>query len=233
MNFQPIHFNANEAEKAGATSAFFPGNSEQHVKITRAEFIISNNTGAQGIEFDVINKDGQKGYFTLWHLKGDGSANEYSMRTLQSLMGVCGVQTLTPARLTVPKYDYTQKDTIKTPCINAQELLGKDFIGLFVETYSLYNGEEKVKTELFAAYNRERKSYREINAGTSAEDIDAALDAMLKKSAKSKADVEKSRMYRGAAQGNPYNNAPDYNYAAAKNGNAPPQNDFIEDSIPF
>lgn len=216
MNFKPVHFSAEEAGKAGLTSVFFQGNSEQYVKITRAEFIESKNTGAQGIEFDVVNKEGQKGYFTLWHIKSDGSANEYTMRTLQSLMGVCGVQKLTPAEMEVPKYDTQRKDTVPTRCINAQELIGKTFVGLFVETYNLYNGEERTKTELFAAYNRERKSYREMNAGTAAQDIEAAFDAMVKKSAKSKADLVKSQQY---SQTGSYN--------------APPQNDFEDDSIPF
>ena len=191
MNYQPVHFDPQEAEKVG-TSTFIPGNTAQHVKITRAEFVTSQNTGAQGIEFDVITRDKQKGYFTIWHLKADGGANEYSWRLLQSLMGVCGVAGITPASVTVPKYNAQTKNTEPTTCINAQELLGKYFIGLFVETWSYYKGEVKPKLELFAAYTTERKSYREHNAGVPATDIDDAMQAMLHKSQKSKADAEKS-----------------------------------------
>ena len=118
MNYQTIRFDQQEAEKS-ASSNYIPGNTAQRVKIDRAEFITSPKTGAQGIEFDVHTKDGQKGYFTIWHLKGDGSANEYSWRLLQSLMGVCGVQTLTPTSVAVPKYNAQTKNTEQTACINA------------------------------------------------------------------------------------------------------------------
>ena len=110
MNYQTIRFDQQEAEKT-TSSNYIPGNTAQHVKIDRAEFITSPKTGAQGIDFDVHTRDGQKAYFTIWHLKGDGSANEYSWRLLQSLMGVCGVQTLTPTSVTVPKYNAQTKNT--------------------------------------------------------------------------------------------------------------------------
>lgn len=103
MNYQTIRFDQQEAERT-ASSNYIPGNTAQAVKIDRAEFVTSQNTGAQGIEFDVHTRDGQKAYFTLWHLKADGNPNEYSWRLLQSLMGVCGVQTLTPTMVAVPAY---------------------------------------------------------------------------------------------------------------------------------
>ena len=206
--YQTITFNAADAEKAGAASNFIPGNTEQLVVIDRAEFVTSKNTGAQGIEIDVHNRDKQKAYFTIWHLKGDGSANEYSMRLLQSLMGVTGVQTLTPGNAEVPKYDYDRKETVKTNCINARELLGKQFVGLFLETHDTYQGKEKTKIELFAAYNRERQSYREANAGMPAADIEDATAAMLKKSEKSKEAAE--RAMQNSWQPPAYDNPPTF-----------------------
>jgi len=120
----------------------------------------------------------------------DGQQYVYDRSTgswlLQSLMGVCGVAGITPASVTVPKYNAQTKNTEPTACINAQELLGKYFVGLFVETWSYYKGEVKPKLELFAAYTTERKSYREHNAGVPAADIDDAMQAMLHKSQKSK-----------------------------------------------
>ncbi len=224
MNYQTIRFDQQEAEKS-ASSNYIPGNTAQRVKIDRAEFITSPKTGAQGIEFDVHTKDGQKGYFTIWHLKGDGSANEYSWRLLQSLMGVCGVQTLTPTSVTVPKYNAQTKNTEQTACINAQELLGKNFVGLFVETWSYYNHEVKPKIELFAAYTNERKSYREHNAGVPAQDINDAMEAMLRKSQKSKTDAEKSARYSQTGS---------YDYGQA-DGNQPAAQDNFDDDpmIPF
>lgn len=224
MNYQTIRFDQQEAEKT-TSSNYIPGNTAQHVKIDRAEFITSPKTGAQGIDFDVHTRDGQKAYFTIWHLKGDGSANEYSWRLLQSLMGVCGVQTLTPTSVTVPKYNAQTKNTEQTACINAQELLGKNFVGLFVETWSYYNHEVKPKIELFAAYTNERKSYREHNADVPAHDIEDAMQAMLRKSQKSKTDAEKSAHY--SQTGN-------YGYGqTGENSQPAAQDGFDSDSIPF
>ena len=220
MNYQTIRFDQQEAEKT-ASSNYIPGNTAQHVKIDRAEFVTSPKTGAQGIEFDVHTRDGQKAYFTIWHLKSDGSANEYSWRLLQSLMGVCGVQTLTPTMTAVPKYNTQTKNTEQTSCINAQELLGKNFTGLFVETWSYYNNEVKPKIELFAAYTNERKSYREHNAGVPAHDIEDAMQAMLRKSQKSKTDAEKSARYSQTG-----------NYGQTESQPAT-QNNFESDDIPF
>ena len=227
MNYQPVHFDPQEAEKT-VSSNYIPGNTAQTVKIDRAEFVTSPNTGAQGIEFDVITRDKQKGYFTIWHLKADGSANEYSWRLLQSLMGVCGVQTLTPTMTAVPKYNAQTKNTEQTNCINAQELLGKNFVGLFVETWSYYNNEVKPKIELFAAYTLERKSYREHNAGVPAHDIEDAMQAMLRKSQKSKADAEKSARYSQTG-----NYGQTESHPAAQGGNWTPQDNFDDSMIPF
>lgn len=215
MTFQAIKFEADIAEKSGQSSLFFDGNSEQTVKITRAEFVESKD-GATGIEFDVINRDKQKGYFSLWYIKKDGSKNEYAYKTLQAIMGVTGAANLTPTEMTVKKYDWKSQQEQDTRCICAAELIGKVFVGLFVETYSLYQGEEKTKLELFAAYNKERQSYREQCAGVAPQDIEDAHAAMLKKSQKSREKLEREKKYSG-------------NYSQAPQA----QQDFNDDDIPF
>lgn len=196
MTFQAIAFEADAAEKAGQSNLFFDGNTAQTVKITRAEFVRSK-TGAIGIEFDVVNREKQKGYFTLYHIKADGSKNEYAYKTLQSLMGATGVQNLTPTEISVKKYDWKTQKEQDTVCTNAAELIGKIFVGLFVITYSLYQGEEKNKIELFAAYNKNRQSYREQCANAPAQDINDDYDAMLKKSQKSREKLEREKKYSG------------------------------------
>ncbi len=207
--FQPIRFSQAEAIKAnGGNNTFFEGNTEQLVKITRAEFVTAK-TGTLGIEFDVINRDKLKGYFSIWYQKADGSQNEYSHRMLQSLMGVTGVEVINPVAMTVPKYDFDTKETISVNCPNAAELIGKVFVGLFANSYEAYDGKLRTKTELYAALTQQRQTAREFFAGKPAQDVDGLIKSMLERSAASKASTEKSLGL--ADQGNSsYQNDVDY-----------------------
>lgn len=191
MLFQSINFNQSEALKAGGNgSAFFEGNTEQMVKITRAEFVQSQKTGTIGLEFDVINKNEQKGHFTLWYQKADGSYIEGSFRTLQSIMGVVSVQTLTPVNMLISKYDFNRKEVVQVDCINAKELIGQIFVGLFIKNFEIYNNKKRQKTELYVAFNQNRQTYREMNAKMPAQDIEYLTQRMLEKSAKNEKDVD-------------------------------------------
>lgn len=246
MNFQPIHFNQSEALKAGGNGNFFAGNSEQLVKITRAEFVKSQ-TGSQGISFDVVNKDKQRGYFSYYYQRADGSVNEVAHRQLQALMGVCGVTVLTPTQMTVEKYDQNSKAMIQVNCINAKELIGKKFVGLFIDEFEVYNGEKRKKTELYVAFNENRQSYREMNAQQPPNDIEHLTQTMLKKSVDSelKVDNELSRN-QGYDQTPDWANGQGYQpfaqgqqnaYTPQQNGYPQPQGNLqpspADDDIPF
>lgn len=191
MNFQPIRFDQAEALKSGGNNDFFEPNSEQRVKITRAEFV-TTSTGSESLIIDVINNDKKRGFFALNY-----GSNEFAYRHLQSLMGVCGVTDLTPTQMTVPKYDVNTKQIINVACINAKELIGKVFVGLFVTKYSFYQGAIKQKTELYVPFNTNRQTYNEMVDNLPAQEIERLKPMMLNTSNDSKMKAEEAKNGNG------------------------------------
>lgn len=193
MNFPTIQLNETAALKANTGGgAFFDGNSEQLVKIGRAEYVVSPNTGTTGMAFDVFNKDGQKGYFTLWFLKTNGEYIEGFFNQLQSIMAVTGVTTLTPTQANIEKWDIAAGKNVPTQMTVANELMGKHFTGIFINEFEIYNGEKKTKTQLFAAFNQKRQSLQEQKDQSAPQQIEVQKERMMIYSSNSekKADDE-------------------------------------------
>lgn len=240
MNFQPIAFNKEEALKAGGTGgAFIEGNTEQLVKITRAEFVQSKKSGTTGIEFDVVNADNQKAYFTIWYQKADGTLIEGFHRQLLNLMAITGVQNLTPTQATLPKYDHDARKELPTPMYVAQELIGKHFVGLFIAEYQVYNGEKKQKIQLFRQYNQKRQTYQEQLDGQSPKDIDSSKEYMIKRSMELEAKADQQLGYQPDQNNNTsYSRQPDVQPPAFNNqmSGVQPQGNgggAVDDDIPF
>ena len=196
MNFPTIQLNETAALKANTGGGqFFDGNSEQLVKIARAEFVVSAKTGTTGMGFDVFNADGQKGYFTLWFMKQDGSYIEGFYNQLQSIMAVTGVTTLTPTKANIDKYDAATKSVTPTQMTVANELMGKHFTGLFIDEFEVYNGEKRKKTQLFAAFNQKRQTLQEQKDQSAAQQIGVQMERLIGYSLKS----EKKSMLKWVA----------------------------------
>ena len=230
MNFPTIQLNEAIALKANTGGGmFFDGNTEQLVKINRAEFVVSSNTGATGIEFDVFNAEGQKGYFTLWFMRQDGSFIDFSYGKLQSIMAVTGVTTLTPTQATINKYDFGSSKEVPTPMTVANELMGKYFTGLFINEFEVYQGEKKIKTQLFAAFNQKRQTLQEQKDQSQPHSIEAQKERMLDYSAKSEAKADDSLRGSGGQQG--YNNQrtsqPQGGYNNQMGNQGAPQNNSV------
>ncbi len=190
MNFPTIQLNETAALKANTGGGqFFDGNSEQLVKIGRAEFVVSSNTGTTGMAFDVFNKDGQKGYFTLWFMKQDGSYIEGFYNQLQSIMAVTGVTTLTPTQANIDKYDAAAGKVVPTQMTVANELMGKHFTGLFIDEFEIYNGEKRKKTQLFAAFNQKRQTLQEQKDQSAPQQIEVQMERLIGYSQKSEKEV--------------------------------------------
>ena len=232
MNFPTIQLNETAALKANTGGgAFFDGNSEQLVKIGRAEFVVSPNTGTTGMAFDVFNKDGQKGYFTLWFLKQDGSYVEGFYNQLQSIMAVTGVNTLTPTAANIDKWDTNAGRNVPTQMTVANELMGKYFTGLFINEFETYNGEKKTKTQLFAAFNQKRQSLQEQKDQAAPQQIEAQKERMMIYSANSEKKVDDELKNKGGNGG--YNNQmgqPPHGGTSYQRTSAPAQNNSYQNS---
>jgi len=203
-NFPTIQLNENAALKANTGGgSFFDGNTEQLVKIVRAEYITAQNKGTTGITFDVYNKDDQKGYFTLWITRANGEFIEGFYNLLQSIMSSTGVSTLTPTNATIDKWDADAGKSVPTQMVVANELMNKHFTGLFLSNFEVYNGEKKVKTELFAAFNQKRQSLQEQRDQAQPKQIDAQKERMIAYSVKSEKKVDDD--LKGSSAGG-YNN---------------------------
>lgn len=232
MNFPTIQLNETAALKANTSGgAFFDGNSEQLVKIGRAEFVVSPNTGTTGMAFDVFNKDGQKGYFTLWFLKQDGSYVEGFYNQLQSIMAVTGVNTLTPTAANIDKWDTNAGRNVPTQMTVANELMGKYFTGLFINEFETYNGEKKTKTQLFAAFNQKRQSLQEQKDQAAPQQIEAQKECMMTYSANSEKKVDDELKNKGGNGG--YNNQvgqSSQGSASYQRTSVPPQNNSYQNN---
>lgn len=234
MNFPTIQLNEAAALKANTGGGmFFDGNTAQTVKIARAEFIVSPNTGTTGMAFDVFNNENQKGYFTLWFMKPNGEYIEGFYNTLQSVMASCGVTTITPTNATINKYDQTAGKAIPTQMVVAHELMNKIFTGLFIDQYEIYNNEKRRRTELFAAFNQKGQTLQEQRDQASPTQINIQKERMLVYSAKSEAEVDKklSGMTNNNGSNNSQPNMPAQG-ASYQRGPAPTQPQGYPQGVP-
>lgn len=236
MNFPTIQLNEKAALKANTGGGqFFDGNTEQLVKIGRAEFVVSSNTGTTGMAFDVFNADGQKGYFTLWFMKQDGSYIEGFYNQLQSIMAATGVTTLTPTQGNFDKYDFDAQRVVPTQMTVAQELMGKYFTGLFIDEFEVYNGEKRKKTQLFAAFNQKRQTLQEQRDQAAPQVIETQKERMIGYSEKSEKEVDAQM---GGNRGG-YNNQQSRQEPNGSQGSTsykrtpPPQNNSYQQASPM
>ena len=235
MNFPTIQLNEAAALKASTGGGqFFEGNSEQLVKITRAEFIVSPNTGTTGIAFDVFNQDDQKGYFTLWFMRPDGSFIDGFYNLLQSIMASCGVTTLTPTQANISKYDPVAGKAVPTQMTVANELMNKFFTGLFINEFEVYQGEKKTKTQLFAAFNQKRQTLQEQRDQSAPHAIELQKERMIGYSGKSEEKVDSQLKNNGGSQQayNGQSNMPAQGGATYQRGPAPTQPQGYPQGIP-
>lgn len=224
MNFPTIQLNETAALKANTGGGqFFEGNSEQLVKIMRAEFVVSPKTGTTGMGFDVFNKDGQKGYFTLWFMKQDGSYIEGFYNQLQSIMAVTGVTTLTPTQASIDKYDATTKTVVPTQMMVANELMGKHFTGLFIDEFEIYNGEKQKKTQLFAAFNQKRQTLQEQKDQSAPKQIEVQMERLIGYSLKSEKEVDAQMSGNKGGYNNQRTSQPPQGGTTYSRGTAPQQ----------
>lgn len=108
--------------------------------ISEAKYVFGKN-GKQsaGLEFTLSTDNGKASYLSVWYQKADGTVNKYGYALIQSMMGLCKLNTLTQQA----KGDYSI----------APEFTGKQ-IGLLLQKVltSKMDGSESYKFEIKLAF---------------------------------------------------------------------------------
>lgn len=108
--------------------------------IAEAKYVFGKN-GKQsaGLEFTLSTDSGEAKYLSVWYQKADGTVNQYGYALIQSMMGLCKLNTLTQQA----KGDYSI----------APEFTGKQ-IGLLLQKIltSKWDGSDSYKMEIKLAF---------------------------------------------------------------------------------
>lgn len=108
--------------------------------ISEAKYVFGKN-GKQsaGLEFTLSTDSGEAKYLSVWYQKADGTVNQYGYSLIQSMMGLCKLNTLTQQA----KGDYSI----------APEFTGKQ-IGLLLQKIltSKQDGSDSYKMEIKLAF---------------------------------------------------------------------------------
>ena len=139
MNNVIFQYDQESALTSGASNYITEGG--PHVgSISEAKYVFGKN-GKQsaGLEFTLSTDSGEAKYLSVWYQKADGTVNQYGYSLVQSMMGLCKLNTLTQQA----KGDYSI----------APEFTGKQ-IGLLLQKIltSKQDGSDSYKMEIKLAF---------------------------------------------------------------------------------
>ena len=139
MNNVIFQYDQESALTSGASNYITEGG--PHVgSISEAKYVFGKN-GKQsaGLEFTLSTDSGEAKYLSVWYQKADGTVNQYGYSLIQSMMGLCKLNTLTQQA----KGDYSI----------APEFTGKQ-IGLLLQKIltSKMDGSDSYKFEIKLAF---------------------------------------------------------------------------------
>lgn len=134
-----FQYDQDSAMTSGASNYITEGG--PHVgTISEAKYVFGKN-GKQsaGLEFTLSTDSGEAKYLSVWYQKADGTVNQYGYALVQSMMGLCKLNTLTQQA----KGDYSI----------APEFTGKQ-IGLLLQKIltSKQDGSDSYKMEIKLAF---------------------------------------------------------------------------------
>ena len=139
MNNVIFQYDQDSAMTSGASSYITEGGPYVGV-IAEAKYVFGKN-GKQsaGLEFTLSTDSGEAKYLSVWYQKADGTVNQYGYSLVQSMMGLCKLNTLTQQA----KGDYSI----------APEFTGKK-IGLLLQKIltSKQDGSDSYKMEIKLAF---------------------------------------------------------------------------------
>ena len=184
-------------------------------KFTRAELLISQAKGSRGIEFDFVSDDGKECTLQIWTHSGTGEA--YSgINMVNAIMTCLSLRAIQPKQMQVEKYDYDSKQKVRVNVEAFPDLMNKPIGLLLQKEISEYNGKDKTKMLIFAAFSH-------ASGKTASEIIDkVAQPVAMEKLLAGLHDKDA----RGKTQAAPSHSAP-----RSQHHQAPA--DFDDDSLPF
>lgn len=119
----------NAAKQAENTSSRIAELGKYKGQFTRAQHIVSKNTGTLGIDFDFVSDTNQRARFSIYTQKSDGTTI-YGFKQLMAIMTCLGLRNLAEPKFAKAKiYDFDLKREVETEVEQFPELLGKP-IGL-------------------------------------------------------------------------------------------------------
>lgn len=121
-------------------------------KFTRAELLISQTKGSRGIEFDFLSDEGKECTLQIWTHSGTGEA--YSgINMVNAIMTCLSLRGIQPKPMVVDKYDYNSKQKLRANIEGFVDLMSKPIGLLLQKEISEYQGKDKTKMLIFAAFN--------------------------------------------------------------------------------
>lgn len=121
-------------------------------KFTRAELMISQAKGSRGIEFDFLSDEGRECTLQVWTHSGTGEP--YSgINMINAIMTCLSLRSIQPKPMTVEKYDYDSKQKVRANVEAFADLMNKPIGLLLQKEISEYQGKDKTKMLIFAAFN--------------------------------------------------------------------------------
>lgn len=121
-------------------------------KFTRAELLISQAKGSRGIEFDFLSDEGKECTLQIWTHSGTGEA--YSgINMVNAIMTCLSLRGIQPKPMVVEKYDYDSKQKLRSNIEGFGDLMNKPIGLLLQKEISEYQGKDKTKMLIFAAFN--------------------------------------------------------------------------------
>lgn len=142
---------ATSARNAESIGKFIRDTGKYKGVFTRAEMLISKNKGTQGIEFDFLS-DGKECTLQLWTRTAQGEPLS-AINMVNALMTCLSLRSIQPKKMVVEKYDYDTKQRRKVEIDAFPDLMNKPIGLLLQKELSIYEGKEKSKMLIFAAFN--------------------------------------------------------------------------------
>ena len=121
-------------------------------KFTRAELLISQAKGSRGIEFDFLSDEGKECTLQIWTHSGTGEA--YSgINMVNAIMTCLSLRGIQPKPMGGDKYDCDSKQKVRANIEAYGDLMNKPIGLLLQKEISEYQGKDKTKMLIFAAFN--------------------------------------------------------------------------------